>query len=106
MGEGGREGYVSGGRRGECVGEGGVCEWGKEGDVSVDPCPPPRDRVDPRSISYSYQLWSCNQDGFESSQAEFRHRRVEEYNWNYLDQHVCGYPDFEVLGEVSGSGRE
>ena len=39
---------------------------------------------------------------FEPSQAEFRHTRVEEYNWNYLDQHVCGYSDFEVLGEVRG----
>ena len=27
--------------------------------------------------------------------------KVQEYNWNYLDQHVCGYSDFEILGEVS-----
>ena len=31
---------------------------------------------------------------------EFCRAKVEDYNWNYLDQHVCGYPDFEMLGEV------
>ena len=33
--------------------------------------------------------------------AVFKYNRMEDYNWNYLDQHVCGYPEFEVLQEVS-----
>ena len=37
---------------------------------------------------------------FERCTSEFSPTRVDEYNWNYLDQHVCGYPDFEELAEV------
>lgn len=36
-----------------------------------------------------------------TQQAEFCHTHTEDYNWNYLDQHICGYPDFEELGEVT-----
>lgn len=38
---------------------------------------------------------------FCKSEAKFRYYRVEEYNWNYLDQHVLGYTDFEELQEAS-----
>ena len=35
----------------------------------------------------------------------FHHTRVEDYNWNYLDQHICGHSDFEELGEVRESNH-
>ena len=54
---------------------------------------------------YVYQLWTCEQEGFIPAMTEFRHTKVEEYNWNYLDQHVCGYSDFEELREVSQGGE-
>ena len=37
---------------------------------------------------------------FIARQTEFSQSQVEDYNWNYLDQHICGYSDFEELGEV------
>ena len=40
-------------------------------------------------------------DAFQPMASSFHHMRVEDYNWNYLDQHVCGHSDFEELGEVS-----
>ena len=58
-------------------------------------------------VSYSYQLCSLTSEptalgaGFQSMSTAFRHTRVEDYNWNYLDQHICGHSDFEELGEVS-----
>ena len=58
-------------------------------------------------VSYSYQLCSLTSEpkalgaGFQSISTAFRHTRVEDYNWNYLDQHICGHSDFEELGEVS-----
>ena len=57
-------------------------------------------------VSYSYQLCSLTSEptalgaGFQSMSTAFRHTRVEDYNWNYLDQHICGHSDFEELGEV------
>ena len=29
------------------------------------------------------------------------HVHMEDYNWNYLDQHVCGIPEFEEYRDVS-----
>ena len=26
---------------------------------------------------------------------------MEYYNWNYLDQHIMGYDDFDMLSDVS-----
>lgn len=57
-------------------------------------------------VSYSYQLCSLTSDptmlgaGFQLMSTAFHHTRVEDYNWNYLDQHICGHSDFEELGEV------
>ena len=39
-------------------------------------------------------------EGFTTCHTKFGFTGVEEYNWNYLDQHICGYSDFEELGEV------
>jgi len=59
-----------------------------------------RNHPAPAPVSYSYQLWSSSLDKCETMHTDFCHTKVEEYNWNYLDQHVCGYPDFEMLREV------
>ena len=65
----------------------------------------------PNPFSYSYQLCGAGLDGkgmgldgkgspFVKQEAKFRYYRAEEYNWNYLDQHVLGFSEFEVLQEV------
>ena len=57
-------------------------------------------------VSYSYQLCSLTSEptalgtGFQPMSMALHHTRVEDYNWNYLDQHICGHSDFEELGEV------
>ena len=30
-----------------------------------------------------------------------KHEGVENFNWNYVDQHILGYQDFAELPEVS-----
>lgn len=51
-------------------------------------------------ISCTYQLSTTMESKFTDQKVEFSHTHTAEYNWNYLDQHICGYPDFEELGEV------
>jgi len=79
-------------------------------------------QYNPKPFIYSYNLcraWPTLLNDYASSelrrdrmssrkasplrnmQATFSYKRTEDYNWNYLDQHVCGYSDFEVLQEVS-----
>ena len=43
-------------------------------------------------------------DAYQPMMTTFCHMRVEDYNWNYLDQHICGHSDFEELGEVGVGG--
>ena len=70
-------------------------------------CYPPTNRGhnSTNAVSYCYQLCSLTSDptlgaGFQPMSMVFHHTRVEDYNWNYLDQHICGHSDFEELGEV------
>ena len=68
----------------------------------------------PRStnkLSYSYQLSGLTSDptmgdAYQPMMTTFCHMRVEDYNWNYLDQHICGHSDFEELGEVRVGGEK
>ena len=63
----------------------------------------------PKPYHYAYQLcgvWPSSpgrtpdQELFCKSEVKFEYKRVEDYNWNFLDQHVCGHSDFEVPQEV------
>lgn len=75
----------------------------------------------PHPFSYTYQLCGAgsapshtpSQDGsapghspdseerlFCKRDAKFEYYRAEEYNWNYLDQHVMGFSEFDELQEV------
>ena len=52
---------------------------------------------------YHYKLVSSNDpsdDGHVTS-CTIGHQRPEGYNWNYLDQHVCGHDEFEIYQEVN-----
>lgn len=69
-------------------------------------------QYNPRPFEYSYNLyksWPMLQLSPTPTQGEppllgmhvtFSYKRTEHYNWNYLDHHVCGHSDFEVLQEV------
>ena len=49
---------------------------------------------------YSYQLSSaCNDVEFQTVTSQFNIIN-DDYNWNFLDNHICGHSDFEELGEV------
>lgn len=63
----------------------------------------------PKPFVYSYQLCGVGsppdhtpseEPAFCKSEAKFDYYRAEDYNWNYLDQHVLGFSDFEQLQEV------
>ena len=38
---------------------------------------------------------------FEPNEAVFIHEEMDSYNWNYLDQHICGDQEFNELMEVN-----
>lgn len=44
-------------------------------------------------MEYRYALWSPVTDTFRSASQEFRKYPKIEYQWNYLDQLICGYYD-------------
>jgi hypothetical protein len=50
-------------------------------------------------IPYRYHLRPPNHPSFLPCECVFHHEKAEEYNWNYLDQHVMGYEDFDILSE-------
>ena len=65
----------------------------------------------PHPFEYSYQLCGVGSDPghtpldseelpFAKQDTKFKYYRAEEYNWNYLDQHVLGFSEFEELQEV------
>ena len=63
--------------------------------------PPPRSQPESVPWPYAYQLSCAGDEAFQLASCQFAITGSEEYNWNFLDQHICGYPDFEELGEVS-----
>ena len=38
---------------------------------------------------------------FEPNEAVFIHEEMDSYNWNYLDQDICGDQEFNELIEVN-----
>ena len=63
----------------------------------------------PSSTSTSSSEGVGEEPVFSSTEARFEYYRADEYNWNYLDQHVLGFSEFEELQEVgvaSGRGRQ
>lgn len=55
--------------------------------------------TDSYTFNYTYQLCGDDNKVFYTTYTEFVATRTADYNWNYLDQHVCGYQDFEQLQE-------
>lgn len=49
--------------------------------------------------SYSYRLWIPQRQVFEANNSRFLHEEIDSYNWNYLDQHICGDTEFDELIE-------
>lgn len=49
--------------------------------------------------SYSYRLWIPQREVFEANKSRFLHEEIDSYNWNYLDQHICGDTEFDELIE-------
>ena len=53
------------------------------------------------SFVFSYRLCMPERKVFEPNEAVFIHEEMDSYNWNYLDQHVCGDQEFNELMEVN-----
>ncbi|XP_015779436.1 PREDICTED: LOW QUALITY PROTEIN: DEP domain-containing protein 5-like [Acropora digitifera] len=49
--------------------------------------------------SYSYRLWIPQRQVFKANKSRFLREEIDSYNWNYLDQHICGDTDFDELIE-------
>ena len=52
-------------------------------------------------FEHSYRLWIPQRKVFEPNEARFLHEEMDSYNWNYLDQHICGDQEFDELIEVN-----
>ena len=66
----------------------------------------------PKPFAYTYQLCGAGpslashahheeESMFRKVETVFEYYKAEDYNWNYLDQHVLGFSDFESLQEVT-----
>ena len=53
------------------------------------------------SFVFSYRLCMPERKVFEPNEAVFIHEEMDSYNWNYLDQHICGDQEFNELMEVN-----
>lgn len=51
-------------------------------------------------LQHSYRLWIPQRKVFEPNQGRFLREEMDSYNWNYLDQHICGDPEFDEFIEV------
>ena len=74
---------------------------GLSGPIIYFSCPscPPRSPLESHPCLYAYQLSSVQDEQLQAASSQFT-VTSDEYNWNFLDHHVCGYSDFEELGEV------
>jgi len=59
----------------------------------------PRHQLGSQPTNYSYRLWIPQRKMFEPNQGRFLREEMDNYNWNYLDQHICGDPEFDELIE-------
>lgn len=49
--------------------------------------------------SYKYRFQAPDSYHYDVSWSEFRNEKLENYNWNYLDQYICtrGEGDFGLM---------
>ena len=53
-----------------------------------------------KEFTYKYKLITSRDSAASDSSGVISHMGRENYNWNYLDQHVCGHAEFEQYQEV------
>ena len=53
-----------------------------------------------KEFTYKYKLITSRDSAASDSSCIISHKGRENYNWNYLDQHVCGHAEFEQYQEV------
>jgi len=51
------------------------------------------------SYHYKYRFQAPDSYNYDVSWSEFRNEKLENYNWNYLDQYICtrGEGDFGLM---------
>ncbi|XP_070204272.1 GATOR complex protein Iml1-like isoform X2 [Littorina saxatilis] len=49
----------------------------------------PRHPQPQRCVTYRYRFQAPDSYCYDASSTEFRNERLENYNWNYLDQYIC-----------------
>jgi len=59
----------------------------------------PRHQQGVQPKNYSYRLWIPQRKVFEPNEGRFLHQEMDGYNWNYLDQNICGDQEFDELIE-------
>lgn len=63
----------------------------------------PRHPYPPINVDYSYRFHAPNHDTYEVSGVNFTTEKLENFNWNHMDQYICTRGDFDfMLLEVRG----
>jgi hypothetical protein len=62
----------------------------------------PRHPYPPINVDYRYRFHAPNHDTYEVSGVNFTTEKLENFNWNHMDQYICTRGDFDfMLLEVS-----
>lgn len=58
----------------------------------------PRHLYTPKSVNYKYRFRTIFTNSYEDEYVNFSTERLENFNWNYLDQYVCarGHTDYPL----------
>lgn len=65
----------------------------------------PRHPYPPINVDYRYRFHAPNHDTYEVSGVNFTTEKLENFNWNHMDQYICTRGDFDfMLLEVSSLG--
>ncbi|XP_070501407.1 GATOR complex protein Iml1 isoform X4 [Chironomus tepperi] len=57
----------------------------------------PRHPYPPINVDYIYRFHAPNHDNYEVSGVNFTTEKLENFNWNHMDQYICTRGDFDFM---------
>jgi hypothetical protein len=57
----------------------------------------PRHPYPPINVDYRYRFHAPNHDNYEVSGVNFTTEKLENFNWNHMDQYICTRGDFDFM---------
>ncbi|XP_077995219.1 GATOR1 complex protein DEPDC5-like [Glandiceps talaboti] len=60
----------------------------------------PRHIYQTSTVKYTYRLWPVDNSQYEPAYVTFDTEKLEEFNWNYLDNYVCTCEDYGLMDSL------